>query len=222
MRQGWKPPPTPLPPGAPPGAPPELVAAYVQARDATTLMTAAAAAGEPAPPDAIEKLMVANQVISKRDRFFAAAGSGVTAAGAEAAGSGEPTSRLVAACGEAFLLADTARRSARQQEEELAELLEERQARVGRPLHAAAAALASLQAQERALQRRLMAGSMPKPELPTSPHGLARLPPELVLRILRLAAYPLSAWVAAEDCGLGGDGPAGSGGGSVGGAGSSP
>ncbi|PRW45608.1 2-methoxy-6-polyprenyl-1,4-benzoquinol mitochondrial [Chlorella sorokiniana] len=52
---------------------------------------------------------------------------------------------------------------------------------------------------EQRLEERLFEGSMPRPALPTTPHPMRRLPPELVLRILQLAAYPLSAWAQPED-----------------------
>ncbi len=52
---------------------------------------------------------------------------------------------------------------------------------------------------EQQLEERLFEGGMPRPELPSEPHPLRRLPPELVLHILQLAAYPLSAWVELAD-----------------------
>lgn len=52
---------------------------------------------------------------------------------------------------------------------------------------------------EQQLEERLFEGGMPRPELPSVPHPLRRLPPELVLHILQLAAYPLSAWVELAD-----------------------
>ena len=52
---------------------------------------------------------------------------------------------------------------------------------------------------EQQLEAQLMAGRMQRPALLTAPHPMCGLPKELVLRILQLAAYPLSAWVQAQD-----------------------
>ena len=59
--------------------------------------------------------------------------------------------------------------------------------------------VAALKELERQLAGRLMAGVMPAPRLPTAPHPLRSLPKELVLRILQLAAYPLSVWAEGGD-----------------------
>jgi hypothetical protein len=59
--------------------------------------------------------------------------------------------------------------------------------------------VAALKELERRLERRLMAGGMAAPRLPTAPHPLHSLPKELLLRILQLAAYPLSVWAEGGD-----------------------
>ena len=64
------------------------------------------------------------------------------------------------------------------------------------------AALQRLRTSEAQLDARLMAGGMALPEALLEPHTMTRLPREVVLRILQMAAYPLSSWVAAEDCQL--------------------
>ncbi|KAL4422751.1 hypothetical protein ABPG75_008948 [Micractinium tetrahymenae] len=86
----------------------------------------------------------------------------------------------------------------------MAALLELR--RVSREKEQAALALSApelhqLQATEARLEARLINGALAGlPQgLPLAPHPLRRLPPELVLRILQMAAYPLSAWTDVAD-----------------------
>lgn len=58
-----------------------------------------------------------------------------------------------------------------------------------------------LQASEARLEAKLINGGLTgrPPGIPLAPHPLSKLPADIVLRILQLAAYPLSAWADAED-----------------------
>ena len=243
MRQGWEPPLPPLPEGVPEGlravfkrARRAMVAlraasAAGEPLDELDELDELVAAGDDPVSSRREALTGGSpgNAAAGTGGADAAGGGGVAAAGGEAGAAGGSgggggggdarslSARLAAARSKvarlAGSLADRSRRERRERQAELEEMLAERQAHLGSALRPAAAALDALQSQERALEGKLMAGDMARPALPTVPHPLARLPPELVLRILRTAAYPLSAWVAAEDLGLGGGGGQQAGGG---------
>lgn len=68
--------------------------------------------------------------------------------------------------------------------------------------------LRQLEGLEARLNAALQAGAMAgPPALPAAPHPLRGLPEGCAMRILQLAAYPLSAWVQAEDMWPGGRPP---------------
>ena len=60
----------------------------------------------------------------------------------------------------------------------------------------------ALEELERQLEGRLMEGGMQAPSMPTQTHPLRGLPKELLMRILQLAAHPLSVWAEPADFGL--------------------
>ena len=131
----------------------------------------------------------ANDILAQHDRQVEAAAAGAAEAGAAASRAGhgkaaEGMASVVATLRSAVVGRRVGGRRRGEGDE---------------PLGPAAAEVHQVESLEWRLEQQLMAGGMARPTLPTARHPLHRLPPELVLRVLQLAAYPLSAWAEQAD-----------------------